>query len=417
MSRFDPSRRSFLRVSLASAAAVTIAPVPVLRSATAGVLDDKRFLVVINMLGGNDGLNMVVPAHLQPYYDRRPTIALSTGLHDLDGRYALHPSCNWLKQAWDGGNLRVVNKVGYPQANLSHFTSRNIFSYGVRDYTHDGDGRGWLGRFADAYCSDPAEPLGVISVGMGRVRDLEADEGDTLALNDATSFSLFEDRDFRTDHALRVRVARSVLANETEPEGEAALTVFGTSRLAHELVDRVHEGVVGWTDPGTYPNTTLGRRMKAISELLHARESFHTKVFYTGYGGFDTHATQLTRHADLLTQLDDALEAFAVDLANRSLWQDCAVIVISEFGRRNFENGSQGTDHGHGNAWLVAGGGMNGSGIIGELSEADLNQNQPDYAYDFREVYADLIENHLGASATPIFPETYTTTGDVNLIY
>ncbi|MHC4342163.1 MAG: DUF1501 domain-containing protein [Planctomycetota bacterium] len=410
------TRRNFLG-AVAGAAALTVSPIPVLRMArAANAPDNGKFLVVVNLFGGNDGLNTVIPTHLQPYYDRRPGLALGSGLFDLDGRYQMHPALAHCKSLWDSSELHVVQKVGYPNQNLSHFTSQNIYSYGVRDYTQEGDGRGWLGRFADTYCADPVEPLGVVSVGTGRRLDFEADTGEALILSRVENFDIEEDRDFRTDHDLRRRVAKDVLASEDAPEDEPGLTVFGTSKQAHTLVERVQAGVSGWTDPGNYPDTTLGRNMRAVSQLLYGRDDFKTKVFYTGFGGFDTHSGQLSRHQTLLSQLDGALSAFTADLRNRQMWDDCIVVVISEFGRRNFENGSAGTDHGHGNAFLLAGGPVAGMQITGDLSEADLNLNQPDYSYDFREIYADLITNHIGVPATPIFPETYPSTGDIQLV-
>mgnify|MGYP002623116036 FL=1 len=415
------TRRQFLRGALASAA-LTITPLPILRSASAAsnAFPDKKFLVVVNLLGGNDGLNTIVPAHLQPYVDRRPALNLlensAEALLDLDGRYRLHPALAGFKGMWDAGDLHVVHKVGYPNQNLSHFTSQNIYSFGVRDIGSNGDGRGWLGRFADTYCADPVEPLGVVAVGMGRPKDVQADVTDALTLDTVAGFDFREDRDWRTDHALRRIVARRVLEDETPPEQPAALAVFGSGRQAHELAERVQSGTAGWVDPGTYPGTTLGNRLKEVSRLLHGRDDFGTKVFYTGFGGFDTHSDQLGRHASLLAQLDGAVGAFADDMKAKGMWEDCVVVVISEFGRRNFENGSRGTDHGHGNAFFVAGGGVSGGAFTGDLVEADLEGNQPDFSYDFREVYADLVENHLGVPPDPLFPETYPRTGDIRLL-
>ncbi|MDH3591268.1 MAG: DUF1501 domain-containing protein [Planctomycetota bacterium] len=412
------TRRSFLRSAMYGAAAITITPIRGLPSAMAstGAGNNGKFLVLVNLLGGNDGLNTVIPTHLTPYTERRPTLAITEGIHDLTGGWGLHPNLQNCKSLWDDGQLHVVQKVGYPNENLSHFTSQNIYSYGVRDYGANGDGRGWLGRFADTYCTDPVEPLGVVSVGAGRRLDFESNEGEALVLDNVPNFNFDVDTDFRTDHDLRKRTARAILDEEAAPGEGSGLTIFNTSKQAHELVDRVQAGVVGWTDPNTYFDNTLGRRMKEVSRLLHARDQFGTKVFYTGFGGFDTHSNQLGRHGDLMTQLDQNLGAFTADMKARGLWDDCVIVVISEFGRRNFENGSAGTDHGHGNAFLVAGGGVDGGKITGDLNEADLNVNQPDFGYDFRELYADVVDNHLGLASSPIFPEAFQNTGDIRLL-
>jgi len=411
------TRRSFLRGALAGTAALTRSPIRALpRALGASAPANGKFMVVVNLFGGNDGLNTVVPTHLQPYFDRRPTIGLTSGLLNLDGRYMLHSGLTGCKTLWDLGELAVVNRVGYPNKDLSHFTSQNIYSYGVRDVASNGDGRGWLGRFADTYCTDPNEPLGIIAVGTGRRLDFSADAGESLVLSSVDGFRFEEDSDFRTDHELRLRVARNILDREAAPADGAALTVYSTSRQAHELVDRVQNGVTGWTDPAIYPGTGLGNRMREISRLLQGRTAFNTKVFYTGTGGFDTHSDQPGRHDSLMQQVDGALDAFANDMKARGMWNDCMVLVISEFGRRNYENGSRGTDHGHGNCFLIAGGAVGTAAVTGELTEADLNLEYPDFAYDFREIYADIVTNHIGVDAGPLFPESFTTTGDINLV-
>jgi len=412
------SRRDLLRGALGAAAGVLVTPVIGVRSARAAVNAGipGRFLVVINMLGGNDGLNTVVPTHVQTYYDRRPNLKLTSGLLDLDGRYMLHPELVNLKQMWTDGDLAVVHKVGYPNANLSHFTSQDIYSYGIRNFKTVGDGRGWLGRFADIYCSSPSEPLGVVSVGLGQRPDFFSDAVDPLVLNNVATFNVTADPAYASDHNLRVKAIREAKASETQPPSDPGFSIQATHRQAYDLVDRVQQGTAGWVNPGTYPNNTLGNNLRTVSQLLQGLGSFGTKVFYTGYGGFDTHADQLTAQARLLDRLDNAVGAFAADLKLRGLWDDCTVVVISEFGRRNFENGSFGTDHGHGNAWLVLGGPVDGGRITGDLTSADLLLNEPAHAFDFREVYSDLVGNHLGIDPTPLFPESFVDTGSVDLI-
>jgi uncharacterized protein (DUF1501 family) len=286
-------------------------------------------------------------------------------------------------------------------------------SFGIRGEL-DGDGRGWLGRFADLYCADPIEPLGVISVGLGRRPDFQSQVTTPLALQTVEGFNVDSSEDaFPGEHDLRLKVARDVLGMEGAPGAEPKLTLFQASRDAYGLVDRVQQGVAGWTDPGTYPTTQLGRYLRTVSQLLHGRDEFGTKVFYTGIGGFDTHADQAGQHAALMAQLDGALGAFATDLKSpaKNMWNDCVIVVISEFGRRVAENGSLGTDHGWGNAFLVAGGGVKGrndagGGMTEPLAESDLaGQENVPFKVDFRDLYGSVIERHLGVAPAPIFPD------------
>jgi uncharacterized protein (DUF1501 family) len=414
------TRRHFLRGSALGAAAVVINPILSLRRiAGAATGNPGKFMVVINLLGGNDGLDMVVPSHLQPYIDARPETNLvehtpaGESLLDLTGGFQLHYGLKNVKQLWDDGDLHVVNKVSYPNPNQSHFTSRDIMSFGIRD-TKEGDGRGWLGRFADLYCADPVEPLGVISVGLGRQPDFRSQVITPLALDSVAGFVVDSSEDQSAgEHDLRLKVVRDILGSEGAPGSEPGLTLFHASKDSYDLVDRVQQGTAGWTDPGTYPNTTLGRYLKTVSQLLYGRADFGTKVFYTGIGGFDTHANEGPLHASLMAQIDNAVGAFAADLKSpgKNLWNDCVIVVISEFGRRIAENGSLGTDHGWGNAFLVMGGGVKGKddaggGMTEPLVETDLagQQNVP-FAVDFRNIYGTIVERHLGASASPLFPD------------
>ncbi|MDH3591819.1 MAG: DUF1501 domain-containing protein, partial [Planctomycetota bacterium] len=329
--------------------------------------------------------------------------------HDLDGRFALHYNLPTIKSAWDQSNLHIVNQVSYPNPNQSHFTSQDIYSFGVRNAQSDGDGRGWLGRFADLNCSNPSEPLGVISVGLGRRPDFNSDLTAPLILRDVASFQVDVDTEYVTDHALREKVMRDTIGAEPPPSEDPQLTIFDTSKQAYELVDRVQQETAGWVDPGTYPNTTLGRYLRTCSQLLHAQTSFGTKIFYTGFGGFDTHSNEIDRHASLMAQLNGGIDAFRADMVAKNKWNNCCIVVISEFGRRTFENGSFGTDHGHGNAFLVMGGRVR-RGLSAEITESDIDtENHVPFQVDFRDVYSEIILEHLGIDPAGMFPDpTFT---------
>ncbi|HEX5138542.1 MAG TPA: DUF1501 domain-containing protein [Planctomycetota bacterium] len=414
------TRRRFLRGAGLGAAAVVINPILSLRKvAGAATGNPGKFLVIVNMLGGNDGLDTVVPSHLQPYIDARPQTNLvqhlpaGESLLDLSGGFQLHWGLKNVKQLWDDGDVHVVNKVSYPDPNQSHFTSQDIMSFGIRN-EGDGDGRGWLGRFADLYCADPVEPLGVISVGLGRRPDFQSQVTTPLSLQSVEGFTVDSSEDaYAGEHDLRLNVIRNVLQSEGAPGAEPQLTLFKANKDEYDLVERVQQGTAGWTDPGTYPNTTLGRYLRTVSQLLHGRADFGTKVFYTGVGGFDTHADQAGQHGSLMAQIDGALGAFAADLKSpvKNIWNDCVIVVISEFGRRVAENGSLGTDHGWGAPFLVLGGGVKGSqdaggGMTEALVEADLaGQANVPFKVDFRDVYGSVIERHLGVEAPALFPD------------
>ncbi|MFQ5844518.1 MAG: DUF1501 domain-containing protein [Planctomycetota bacterium] len=437
------SRRDFLKGATAGAAAFTISPILGLRpawGAAAGTTlpDNGEFLVVMNLLGGNDGLNTVIPSHRSNYEAERPNINLTDPalgnvpagrqLHSLDGNYLLHYALgpatgalpSGLKQMWDLGELYVANKVGYDgRANLSHFTSQDVYSFGVRDFGANGDGRGWLGRFADAYCanaSDPRSVLGVVAVGVGRRRDFESNGAESLILSNVDTFNVASGEPV-DDHELRMRIVRDTMAQEPPPAAEPGISILGSHRNAYDLVDVVEQGISTWQDPnGRYSNNAnnILRHLRSVSKMVHA--DLGTRVYYTGFGGFDTHGTQLTRHETLLTRLNEALNNFRLDMMDRGRWAQCTVVVISEFGRRNFENVSVGTDHGHGSCFFVAGGPVRGGQIVGDIQNAELTRSAGWLGrdIDFREIYSRALER-LGADPARIFPEPFTNTGNIQL--
>ena len=434
------SRRSFLKGAAAGAGLLTVAPIWGMKPtyAAAGLPNNGRFLVVINLFGGNDGLNTVVPTHLTEYVNVRPDINLidegdgsggSGGglpagetLHALSGGYELHYALPDLGQMWTDQELYVINKVGYPSANLSHFTSMDIYSYGVRDIDGNGDGRGWLGRLADVYCTDPLDPLaplGIVSVGVGKRRDFQSDDTDPLIMSNVNGFRIDSDNDFPADHDLRKKMVEDQFALEPSPPTEPGASIQDANKQAYDLVDAVAQGTAPWTDPNNRYVTGIGRNsllsnMREISKMLSG--NFGTKVFYTGIGGFDTHSNQTGRHETLMSRINEAVQRFKLDMVDRSRWNDCTIMVVSEFGRRNFENGSDGTDHGHGNVFFVTGGRVQGQQIVGDMENSELTTSARylGFDYDFREVYANLLAD-LGADPALIFPETYTNTGDIAL--
>ncbi len=413
MDRANPSRRDFLARAAAGALAFGASPILARRAAAsaASAAAPAPFLVVVNLIGGNDGLNTIVPTHLGRYYALRPNLALpATSLPLLSGGFRLHPALTKLKGVWDAGELHVVHKVGYPQGNGSHFTSSDIYSYGARDLeTNRRDGRGWLGRFTDAHCASPANPLGAVVVGLGRTPDVNAKAVPPLLLRDPDTLDLLPDPQFAADHALRVAAVQRMLGRGAgEDEVRRVLTT------AHSLAADFRPRLAGWRSPAAYPSTHLGQGLRVVSQLLHG--SFGTRIFVTGFSGFDTHAGQLVQHAALLEQLDGALGSFRTDLVSKGLWSKCVVVVISEFGRRNGENGSGGTDHGYGNAFLVMGGAVRGARMTGTLTDADLGDESAPFAYDFREIYAHVLERHLGLDAAPVFPEPFQRSGEITLV-
>jgi uncharacterized protein (DUF1501 family) len=414
------SRREVLRLSLAGTGLVALGPlvgkIPVVSGAP---LSLKR-LVVLNLIGGNDSLNTTIPVNLAPYYSRRPTIAipaaqaLSLAGGPGTNEIKLHPALDGIQALWNEGSVALVHRVGYPTANLSHFSSEDIWSYGVRgSFSPLGiDPSGWIARYASEYAPTP---MGAVSVGVGRRLDFEGGTSNPLTLSRVANFAFTSDPAYPSDHVHRVDTIQSILAgfSTTGLPGEARQAVSD----AFDLSAQVQAALASYTSGVTYSSQTISQLMRDVAILVQG--GFSTRVFYTGFGGFDTHSAQgaaAGAQATLLGRLDDAVTSFASDMKAMGQWGNTVIAVISEFGRRNYENGSFGSDHGHGQTILLVGGAVKG-GIHGpDLVDADLNAEYPDYAVDFRDVFREIVQEHLGANPAPVFPESQPLANPVDVV-
>ncbi len=436
------SRRNFLRVGAAGSALLGLGVFGDSRlpfSATAGraaPLPNHRRLIVVNMLGGNDALNTVIPvtgAAASDYLANRPGlgIAQGQGLSLAAGpgsvtEFELHPAMDSFQARWNAGQLAIINKVGYPQANLSHFVSEDIWSWGARSGLSSltGVAPGWIARFANAYTTTS---MGVASIGVGRRLDFAGANINPFLVASLSAFNFDTDWNYQRNHQLRKAKVESILALQpaTGTQGNIAASSLGAHTAAAQLVQAIADydadaalrTIQYPLRPGSTTQLTgMGSRLRDIARLIHG--GFETRVFYTGYGGFDTHSGQATRHAELLGELDDALGVFHQDLSTmqNNPWADTCIVVITEFGRRNYENGSDGTDHGHGIVCLVVGGTVNGGLYGSAISQADVNAEYLPYTTDYRDIYRNLIQDHLGQDPTPLFPETQPISTPIDVI-
>jgi uncharacterized protein (DUF1501 family) len=350
---------------------------------------------------------MFVPVTLQPYYTQRPTIAVPSGSAlTLGGlaptsKYKLHPAMPRIAALWDEGSVAAVNRVGYPNENLSHFTSQDIFSLGVRNnFSALGIPlSGWVARFADHYAPTP---MGAVAIGVGRILDFQGGDTAPMIAYDLPNFRLYNSGS--SAEIYRLDKAKSILSNWSG-SGEK-LEAKKSQKLAYDLVDQIQAALLTYSSGATYASDYYSQRLREVAVLIQA--GFETRLFYTGFGGFDTHSGQGSSagyQASLFSILDNAVGALVQDLKAMGVWNDTAIVVLTEFGRRNYENGSAGTDHGHAFCELVLGGDVRG-GVYGpDLVDADINAEYPSYAVDFRSIYLDLLSNHMGTDPAPILPE------------
>jgi uncharacterized protein (DUF1501 family) len=382
------SRRDFLK----HASLVALAPVVpsfLAHTARAAVPDkDGRILVVIQLEGGNDGINTVVPFADEGYAQCRKALRLrKEQLIKVNDSVGLHPEMKDAGQLLESNRLAIVQAVGYPNPNRSHFESMAIW-HTARFDPEERRGLGWIGRGLDG---GPAPRGGVpaaVFVGGGQM---------PVALRSRRSVAsgLTRPEDFVL--ARDVQPARAGLGGE--PKDDLLAFVRRSAVDGYATAERMAEVVRDGDSTGRYPASKLGQQLGLMARLI--KGSIGTRVYYARQPGYDTHATQLGPHAVLLRDLSGALKAFLDDLAAAKVADRVTVLVFSEFGRTVKENSSQGTDHGTAGPVFLAGPSVK-AGLVGampKLLDPDPKHGDLRVGLDFRRVYATVLESWLGLPA------------------
>jgi uncharacterized protein (DUF1501 family) len=371
------SRRSFLQSSSVVALSAAV-PLFVPRSVRAAAPDkDARVLVVVEMDGGNDALNTVVPHADAEYAKLRPRLKLDPKrLVKLTDSVGLHPALKPLDRLLGAGQLAVLPGVGYPNPNRSHFESMAMW-HTARFEEAELRGHGWLGRAMDPTAGNLFAVGGEVPTALRGRR------------SSAVAFKRIEEVLLTDPTAAKAGVG-----------GEPADDLLGYVRRqaadAHTAADRL-AALTKDKGGASYPSTELAERLKLVARLMKA--GVGARVFYTQQGGFDTHAQQQFAHADLLGEFAAAVAAFFADLSESKLADRVTLLTFSEFGRTIQENGSAGTDHGTAGACFVAGPTVTG-GLVGTVpSLTDLDKGEPKMTTDFRGVYNAVLADWMGLPA------------------
>jgi uncharacterized protein (DUF1501 family) len=400
------TRRRFLRASLAAAPLVALAPTVPLFVARAARAGEKaapgRILVVVELVGGNDGINTVVPFADPGYAKHRRSLRLPREqLVRLDDQVGLHPALKPLARAWEDGQLAIIQGVSYPNPSRSHFVSREVWHTGRRDAGR-GQGVGWLGRGLDG-ASDRLAPA--VYVGDGTVVPV------ALRGRLRSCVSVGRPEECRLAAELP-RGGPAALSPPGEPRGDDLLAYARRAALdAASTADLLADPKLVSGGP-PYPATSLGRHLQVVAQAIKA--GLRASTYYLtqgggdiGEGSYDTHAAQLPTQAALLAELAEGWTALLDDLRASRLEERVALLAFSEFGRRVEENASGGTDHGTAGPLLLAGGRVRG-GLIGATPRLlDLEDGDLKGSVDFRRVYATVLEGWLGVSAEAALGGTF----------
>jgi uncharacterized protein (DUF1501 family) len=364
-----------------------------------------KTLVIVQLSGGNDGLNTVVPFRNDIYYRERPTLAIpSEKVLKLNDEIGLNPAMESLKSLYDDGLVTVVNNVGYPNPDRSHFRSMDIWQTASRSDQYLSTG--WLGRYLDANCSGSGcLPYQAIEVDDTLSLALKGKQVNGLAMLDPKKLYNQTQNSFvhglanvKIDHAAGSDNLHYLYKTLAETNSSAAY-VYDKAGKFGNAVHRTQ---------GAYPATELGNRLKTVSELIQSGVA--TSVYYISISGFDTHINQPGQQERLLRQYADAVKAFMGDMKATNREQDVLLMTFSEFGRRVKQNASNGTDHGTANNVFLIGGDLRPGKVFNEAPNlTNLDEGDLTYTVDFRTIYASLLRNWLKVDDVAILGQKFDT--------
>ncbi len=405
------TRRKFVSAISAATAAVSsglvslspLAPRFLLESCALGAnRPGENILIVVQLTGGNDGLNTVIPYSDDRYRAARASLAVGKNeVLKLEQGLGLHPSLGGFARMWENRQLAIVQGVGYPNPNRSHFESMDIWqSASAKPDKHQA---GWLGRSFDAQHAQVAQRADTIALHLG-------DEPQPLALaaRGVATPSVRSLERFKLETG-GDPARRSMIETATQLPRQSANDLLKfvqtTTAAALEASQRIEAAARDYKTPVAYPATALATKLKSVAQLIDA--GLTTRVYYVALDGWDTHSTQAAAHAGLLSHLGDALAAFVEDLQQHGHGQRVATLVFSEFGRRVKENASRGTDHGAAAPVFLTGERVK-AGLIGQHPRLDdLDDGDLKHHSDFRQIYAALLDKWLGWPSAPVLGDEY----------
>lgn len=372
-----------------------IAKADVLRQAKGGKVAPDNVLVVCQLSGGNDGLNTVVPWADPLYRTLRPTLAIGEDqVLNLDGGLGFHPSLAKVADLYKQGKVAVIQNVGYPNSNRSHFKSMDIWQ------SADPNGKlsyGWIGRAFDVRLATGAlSPVAGIGLSVEKPLALQADHASIpcfASLGDIQSMVGDPDSE---------RMLRQIQGAEATG---STRVIQQANKSALDAMSELKNRLAGFTPKQEYGNDAFGQGFKQIAQIVASSPA--TRVVYFSSGGFDTHSRQAETHARLLKNFGDAVAAFQAEIEAIGKADKVVTLVFSEFGRRTYENGSAGTDHGKAAPMFLIGKNVKGGihGIKPDL--ANLDDGDITFKTDFRQVYATALEDWMGIDANAVLGASF----------
>ncbi len=367
--------------------------------------ENDNILVIIRLNGGNDGLNTIVPVYdYASYANLRPTIRhQENDLINLNADFAIPNYMSELETVWGDGKMKVVHGVGYPEQNLSHFRSTDIWASAADNFVEP---TGWWGRYFEDlypdYIINPPEIPPAIQIGS---------VGNLIFDGNNSNYAFSVANPDQLQNVAENGVLHDVVNLPDCVYGDKLLFMRATANTTFTYSQTINDAYLAATNNANYGNGELAVQLAMVARLI--KGGLGTKVYMVTLGSFDTHANQMVRQQELLEDLSKSIEAFYDDLATSSMDDKVLAMTISEFGRRPYENGSGGTDHGAASPVMLFGSGLNGSGFVGtqpDINTWDANDNLIPSS-DFRDVYSTVLTNWFcldpSIVSTVLLNETY----------
>jgi uncharacterized protein (DUF1501 family) len=403
------TRRELLKVGLSGLAVVSLSgTVPAFLSkfafgaqaGHAGVANDN-ILVVVQLSGGNDGLNTVIPVKSDDYRKARKNIGITSRTLALNDDFALNPGMTGFKELFDAGKLAVINGCGYPQPSRSHFRATEIWQTANPKQSQPS---GWLGHYLDHAMRGTTNPLAAVNIGSELPQALVADGAPVPSIGSTEDFRVKFDGSAENDPASADKILRSLNAIRDQTPSLQFLSRQATNAIV--TADKMRS-LKAYKADANYPYDGLGKDLRTIAQLIGG--NFGTKLFYCQTGGYDTHANQVNGHEQTLGHMTAAINAFMKDMTAKGMADKVTVMCFSEFGRRVGENNSNGTDHGAAGPMFLTGGRVKGGLFGGYPSLTDLDDGDLKYTTDFRRVYSTLLEKWLNTDSAGVLGNQFET--------
>lgn len=356
----------------------------------------NKVVIVLQLSGGNDGLNTVIPVRNDLYYKARPTIGVTrSAALQLGDEAGLHPALTAFKEMFDEGNLGILNGVGYPNPDRSHFRSMDIWHTASK--SNEYWNTGWLGRYLDAQCQGCDKPTQALEVDDVLSLALKGKESKGIALKDPRKlFGVSQDK-----------YLKELLKQHPNEHGEQPVDyLYKTMSETMSSASYIFQQSKLRPTTTTYPITEMGQSLKTIASLIFS--DINTKVYYLSLGSFDTHVNQDGQQKRLFTDMNNAVAAFVKDLKANNRFEDVMLMSFSEFGRRVKQNASGGTDHGTANNMFFVSGGLKEKGLLNPLPDLNnLKDGDLQYQVDFKQVYATVLNKWLNVDDKAILGNTF----------